>query len=710
MKRKRFARLIACALLLCLIPGILAFPVSAKYFEDVYPGMLAREFFDAINYVSDNNIMNGTEPTRFSPYENVTRGMFVTILYRYSGSTQRYSSSFSDVPSSQYYYYAVGWANHYGIVNGTTPTTFEPESPLTREQMTVILYRYAKSYEGRTFNASSFASITTHPDYSSVSSYAVESIRWAKTYHLIRLTTDTSYINATSNINRAFVALALANYAKNVTGFPQKDRYSFENKEEDFHSIYVMSSAATNRLESCIDQLYGSDTARAASDKNALRDFIGKEWKGSCLGYVLTTLFDKNGKTDTNKNFGKNSDTMNAVGKPFSNAASIESAINYYQVIQRFAAFRAKIDIYGETNFANGLNALYQNYLSYGPMPFGVVLRDNADHTKTWGHAFLVLKVVKKSNTSYDIYVIDPNNINNYEPICLPLDITSDTQFYDHPLVYLYVFSNSTLNWFDNFDLDGDYNTSHYIPVNYSSPTEASNVEVDITAEEHLENATAATDTSEIATLIVPATEFQLTNASGETLHFDGQTFSGTMEIFSTYYTLNGMSAPCSMILEIPKSDSYEYTGFSEADTSFSIIADGTMGKVSGSGIRTILFDAVKNDLYVDGNEMEFSLCLRTNIPNFEYFYLDGSNSTSFSIGVEGLKVIANGLAGTMEGGYAPETSLIPVTAPLTLTEASAIDFSDAATNGQIRIIADGHTIPNAVLPIASFRSEIIYE
>lgn len=50
MKRKRFARLIACALLLCLIPGILAFPVSAKYFEDVYPGMLAREFFDAIKY------------------------------------------------------------------------------------------------------------------------------------------------------------------------------------------------------------------------------------------------------------------------------------------------------------------------------------------------------------------------------------------------------------------------------------------------------------------------------------------------------------------------------------------------------------------------------------------------------------------------------------------------------------------------------------
>ena len=137
MKRKVFIRLISCALMRCLLPGILMFPVSAKRFDDVSLGLLSRDFFDAINYISDNGIMNGTDPTHFSPFLNITRGMFVTVLYRYSGSSERYPSNFTDVASNDYYYYSVGWASHYGIVNGVTPTPFEPESIITKEQMAV---------------------------------------------------------------------------------------------------------------------------------------------------------------------------------------------------------------------------------------------------------------------------------------------------------------------------------------------------------------------------------------------------------------------------------------------------------------------------------------------------------------------------------------------------------------------------------------------
>ena len=53
MKRKVFIRLISCALMRCLLPGILMFPVSAKRFDDVSLGLLSRDFFDAINYISD---------------------------------------------------------------------------------------------------------------------------------------------------------------------------------------------------------------------------------------------------------------------------------------------------------------------------------------------------------------------------------------------------------------------------------------------------------------------------------------------------------------------------------------------------------------------------------------------------------------------------------------------------------------------------------
>lgn len=155
----------------------LLLPTSAIEFDDTYVGMLDREFFDAINYVSDNGWMNGTDSSHFSPYEEITRGMFVTLLYRYSGSQEQFVSNFTDVPTSSYYYYPIGWANNYGIVNGITTTTFEPETVITKEQMAVMLYRYAKNYEGKSYVVSSFSSITCHPDYSSVSLYAMEALR-----------------------------------------------------------------------------------------------------------------------------------------------------------------------------------------------------------------------------------------------------------------------------------------------------------------------------------------------------------------------------------------------------------------------------------------------------------------------------------------------------------------------------------------------------
>lgn len=118
--------------------------------------MLAPEFFDAFNYVSDNGLMGGTDATHFSPYLSVTRGMFVTVLYRYSKSTASFSMGFEDVPSGSYYYYPIAWAAHYGIVNGVTPTTFDPDGIITREQMAVILYRYAVYYEHNNYTTSSF--------------------------------------------------------------------------------------------------------------------------------------------------------------------------------------------------------------------------------------------------------------------------------------------------------------------------------------------------------------------------------------------------------------------------------------------------------------------------------------------------------------------------------------------------------------------------
>lgn len=718
IKRKGFTRLLSCALLLSVLLGVLVFPASAAtQFVDVYPGMLSREYFDAINYIVDNGIMNGTDTTHFSPYQNITRGMFVTILYRYSESKERIPSSFSDVPSSTYYYYPIGWATNKGIVNGVTTTTFNPEGVITKEQMAVMLYRYAKNIDGKTYTTSTFDDLTSHPDYSSVSSYAREAVAWAKTYRVFPLRQNSSsYISATANMNRAYAALYVANYAKNITGFPQRDRFSFINSantkdhDGDFHSIYVMSSEAQNRLISCINNYYGSSRADTATrDIDTLRsEFIGKEFGGSCLGYTLCTLFDKNGKIDFNKNFGKNSATMNSVGRPYSNAATVESAINYYQSIQYLTDHYSQLTICDtRSNCGSAGNTIYHNYSKYGATPIAIIMQDGLTLT---GHEVLVVNVVKSYDSNgyanYDISYIDPNYLNGYVPEHLYLKANEGLSFENKPVVEFWVFTPSTLNWYDGFDLDGNYNSSHYIPV--SSSTTAETFNASTTFDTPIDTRTSD-NAAQTATLVIPATEFQLINASGDTLIFDGTSLQGSMHVFSKRMILRGLDSPCSLVIDVPKSDYYEYVNLSEANAEFSIITDDSMGSISGSGIHTVIFDAVKNTLSVDGVDVNFSLCLRTNIPQFEYFYLNAQSSHSFAVGVEDSAVTTEGLSGAIDCGYAPPSSLTPETTSLMLFENCSIDFSDAA-NGYLHIITDDGTVADSTIPITSFVRGELYE
>lgn len=104
-------------------------------------------YADAVEYVTDQGIMQGTGNGRFSPDEILTRAQFVTLLYRLADSPQSDPSmQFTDVAVNAYYADAVAWANENGIVNGTTASTFSPDSTIIREQLAAILCRYANTY------------------------------------------------------------------------------------------------------------------------------------------------------------------------------------------------------------------------------------------------------------------------------------------------------------------------------------------------------------------------------------------------------------------------------------------------------------------------------------------------------------------------------------------------------------------------------------
>lgn len=122
-------------------------------------------FYDSVNFVTENNMMAGVSDDEFAPNANVTRGMFVTILYRFDGEPAFMNDNvFSDVESGSYYEKAVVWASGKGIVNGVSQDEFAPNSSITREQMATIVMNYAKYKEANTdvtADVSSFADFDT---------------------------------------------------------------------------------------------------------------------------------------------------------------------------------------------------------------------------------------------------------------------------------------------------------------------------------------------------------------------------------------------------------------------------------------------------------------------------------------------------------------------------------------------------------------------
>jgi len=112
-------------------------------FRDVAPGAW---YFDAVQYVHQNGLMRGTSDTMFSPLDTTTRGMFVTILGRMAGiSAQEWPASgvYRDVAPGRFYTPYVEWASQNGIVKGMGDGTFRPGQPITRQEMAVMLHRYA---------------------------------------------------------------------------------------------------------------------------------------------------------------------------------------------------------------------------------------------------------------------------------------------------------------------------------------------------------------------------------------------------------------------------------------------------------------------------------------------------------------------------------------------------------------------------------------
>lgn len=145
--------------------------------ENPYADVTANQwFYAAVQYVSENKLMNGVAENAFGPDIHTTRGMLVTILHRMEGEPQAGEHSFADVAEDKYYADAVAWAAENDIVNGYSDTVFAPEKAMSREEMAVVLYRYAQ-YKG--WDVSAQGDLSRYADSESVSAWSAEAMTWA---------------------------------------------------------------------------------------------------------------------------------------------------------------------------------------------------------------------------------------------------------------------------------------------------------------------------------------------------------------------------------------------------------------------------------------------------------------------------------------------------------------------------------------------------
>ena len=115
-------------------------------------------FADAVKYVSENKLMNGTSTTAFSPNGNMSCGMLMTVLARYAGE--------STEGGTVWYEKGMNWAKNKGISDGSAPNR-----NITREQLAAMLYRYAGEPDGA-------ADLSSYTDAGSVSAYAEKAVQW----------------------------------------------------------------------------------------------------------------------------------------------------------------------------------------------------------------------------------------------------------------------------------------------------------------------------------------------------------------------------------------------------------------------------------------------------------------------------------------------------------------------------------------------------
>ena len=166
-------------------------------------------YHDFIDYAVENGLLEGTSPTTMEPNATLIRAQLAQILYNIEDKPAVTGEMvFEDVPASEWFYSPVLWANQNDIINGTSLTTFEPLEAITRQDLALMLYRYA----GKPAVTGDLDGFT---DGDQVGDWAEEAMAWAVAEGIVQGDTPTT-LNPTGTATRAEAAAMLQRFLEDA--------------------------------------------------------------------------------------------------------------------------------------------------------------------------------------------------------------------------------------------------------------------------------------------------------------------------------------------------------------------------------------------------------------------------------------------------------------------------------------------------------------
>lgn len=199
----------------------------------------------AVVWCREHELMDGMGGGRFDPDGTLTRAALATVLWRMEGRpVVNYLMRFSDVDEGQWYAEAVRWAASEKIVEGYGDGVFGTEDPVTRQDMTTILWRYAGEPSAERGN--------DFTDEADIAAYASAAVDWAAEKAVVAPASD-GVFDPHSDAARHQIASALMNFIQNIQPEPKPEPGNSSKVLITYFSATNNTEGIANHLNTILD-------------------------------------------------------------------------------------------------------------------------------------------------------------------------------------------------------------------------------------------------------------------------------------------------------------------------------------------------------------------------------------------------------------------------------------------------------------------------